>query len=663
MRSRRVLGARPAALAGAVLLALLALAPAASAHALLQASDPPAGATLGAAPSAVTLTFGERPDPSLSTIKVLDTAGANHTSEAVQAVTGQPLQLRVAVQPLADGVYTVSWRTLSAVDGHSAAGAFSFGVGVPPPTAGPDTTAVAPSGLAGASPTAVVARLLLYVGLIAMFGAGLVGSVIARSRAATVIRLAVGGWVLSALGAAGVVAIQWAGSGADLGTILGTSLGASGLERLGAAGLGFVAILGAAWTGGRPRQLGLALVTVASAIAMAVDVASGHSAAIEPAIVQIALGWLHVAAVGVWIGGLAGVLIALRDASSEERAPAAKRFSTLAGLAIGVVALTGVLRGVFEVGTVGALFTTDYGRLVVVKSLLLMVLAVLGAANRLWSVPAAAQSIARLRRIGTTELAVAIVTLTVTAFLVDLAPPISAGSVPAPVVQPIVVTGNDFGTSVRLRLIVTPGAPGTNAFAVSVTDYDTKAPVDASSVSLRFELASGSGVGPSTLDLAKTGPGAFDASGGNLSIDGTWQVTATVTSLAGAVEVPFVVSTTVAPQPVDANVTAGLPTIYIVHLAAGRTVQVYLDPDHAGTGELHATFFDAAGTELPVASATMAITTAAGPGELLKARQLEPGHYVADVSLDAGPLVLDVVGVDPGTGSPIHVHLTFPVQP
>src|SRR4029079_1618555 len=124
-------------------------------------------------PTAVTLAFGERPDPGLSSIKVLDTAGANHATGAVEAVAGQPLQLRVAVQPLADGVYTVSWRTLSAVDGHSAAGAFSFGIGVAPPASGPASATVTPAGLAGASPAAAVARILLYVGLVAMFGAGL----------------------------------------------------------------------------------------------------------------------------------------------------------------------------------------------------------------------------------------------------------------------------------------------------------------------------------------------------------------------------------------------------------------------------------------------------------------------------------------------------------
>ncbi len=44
----------------------------------------------------------------------------------------------------------------------------------------------------------------------------------------------------------------------------------------------------------------------------------------------------------------------------------------------------------------------------------------------------------------------------------------------------------------------------------------------------------------------------------------------------------------------------GLPTIYTVHLSAGRTVEIYADPGTAGPNEIHATFFDASGSELPV---------------------------------------------------------------
>lgn len=665
---------RSIAVAGGLLPALLvvalALAPAAAGHALLQSSEPAAGTTVGTAPATIRLTFGERPDPRLSSVKVLDSSNRDHATGPAAANAANPLELEVGVDALPDGVYTVSWRTTSAVDGHSSLGSFAFGVGVAPPQTGTTETAP-PLGLAAASPIAALARLLLYAGLIAMFGGGVVGVFIVPGRARASARLGLGGSVLAAAGAASVVAVQWSGAQSDIGAILGTSLGVTGIARLVLAALGVVAGI-AAWRAtagegtvpGRPRPLALATLTGASGLAMAVDVVGGHAAAAQPAVLQLAFQWFHVAAAGFWIGGLAALLASVRGAPQELRGVAARRFSVVAGVAIAIVAVTGALRAIAEVGTLDALLSTDYGRIVIAKGLLIAVLALIGATNHFWSVPVAGPRFSRLRRLGTTEVTIAMVAIALTAALVDLAPPVSSGPPPAAAAAaPLIAAGNDFGTSVRVRLVVTPGSPGTNTFAAAVTDYDSGAPVDASDVSLRFDLASATGVGTSTLDLTRAQAGSYAASGANLSVDGIWKVTATVTSSGGAVEVPLVLSTVVAAEPVDVNASPGVPTIYVVHLADGRTVQLYLDPETAGKDEVHSTFFDATGTELPVAAATMAIAPAAGPAQILTTRQLEPGHYVADVDLPAGPLVVDVVGPDPATGAPIHVHLSITVQP
>src|SRR5438093_1983539 len=103
------------------------------AHANLASSDPANGATLATAPSAIRLTFTEPPDPTLSTIIVLN-AGA--TKLATGDPTLQPPRTLSVSMPanVPDGVYTVSWRTVSTVDGHVTAGAFAFGVGA---TTGP----------------------------------------------------------------------------------------------------------------------------------------------------------------------------------------------------------------------------------------------------------------------------------------------------------------------------------------------------------------------------------------------------------------------------------------------------------------------------------------------------------------------------------------------
>jgi uncharacterized membrane protein len=395
---------------------------------------------------------------------------------------------------------------------------------------------------------------------------------------------------------------------------------------------------------------------------MAVDVLAGHATAAEPALLQVAYQWAHVAAAGFWVGGLAAVLLVVRDIAPEERHAAARRFSVVAGFAIAIVAVTGAVRAIAEVGTLGALVSTDYGRILVIKSVLIVVLASLGATNHFWSVPVAGEHFSRLRRVGITELTVSIAAIALTAALVDLVPPVSVGGTPGPGVRPVVVSGTDAATGTRVRLVVTPGAAGTNEFAAAVTG-GAGTPVDVSGVSLHFELTSTPGAVASDRSLARTGTGSFTGTGGDLSIDGIWRVTAAVTTASGHVSVPLVVPTVVADEAVDVNTSPGVPTIHVVHLTGGLTAQIYLDPETAGKTEAHATFFDGAGTELPVQSATIAIAPAAGPGQILEGRQLEPGHFVADVELPAGPLVVDVVGPDPATGAPIHVHLSMTVQP
>jgi copper transport protein len=645
--------------AAVVLGGVLLLPRGVAAHALLVASDPKAGATVETAPGQVTLTFGEAPDPKLSTIRVLDTGGHDQSGGPVETVPGQPDQLRVQLRPLPDGVYTVAWRTVSTVDGHVAAGSFAFGVGVPPPTSGP-AAGTAPTSQS-ASPAATIVRWLLYVGLIGMVGAAFLGVAVHPDPPRSIRRMAGVGWVAATAGSIGVVGVQWADIGIDFGSVLGSSIGLAAAERLAAIVLTgiAVALLVTRRANGRGPYAGVLL---AATVAIFVDVLNGHAANGPWWVLQVAVELTHVVAVGIWVGGLAALLIAVRGRPSAEKWRAVRTFSTWAGLGIGVVAVTGLLRAVAEVQTLHALFTSDFGAVVILKSAGLAALAILGAANRYLNVPAAGRTLRGLRLVGTTELAMGAIILVATGLLVNLAPPSAGGGQASPSAQPIVAVGSDFGTSVRVRLLVDPGAAGFNTFTATATDYDSGAPAAVTGASLRFQLASRSGVGSSRLDLAQTSGGRFSGTGGNLSLDGIWNVIATLAGTGGSVEVPLVVATRVDPQPVDLSSAPGTPTISIVHLPNGGTAQVYDDPGVAGKSELHVTFFDAAGTESPIPSATISLIDAAGTASIMTPRILEPGHFVADVTLAAGTLTIDVIGQLPGA-DPTHVHLDMQIQP
>jgi len=144
----------------------------ACAHAGLESSDPAAGSSVSPSPQAIVLTFAEDPDPALSLVRLLDADFRTVPGvSAATAVPGKPLELQVTLaQTLGQGVYTVNWRSVSAVDGHVDSGAFAFGVGVTPAPGSAKTvdllhTSTWTSGLVTAG------RWLLYAGLALFVGA------------------------------------------------------------------------------------------------------------------------------------------------------------------------------------------------------------------------------------------------------------------------------------------------------------------------------------------------------------------------------------------------------------------------------------------------------------------------------------------------------------
>jgi copper transport protein len=651
-------------LAAVAILAAVAAPAGVSAHALLRRSDPAPGSTLGRSPDSVLLVFTERPDPRLTSIRVLDANGTDH-------VTGDPFVgdpaaesvMGVMTDELPDGVYTVSWRTVSAVDGHVSAGSFNFGVGVAPPTGppGPTTSGVGQTG----SPPAILARWLLYVGLVVLIGAAFAAVAVARRPAPDLLAMAAIGWVLSAVGTAGVVGVQWAETGAPLETLPSTSVGAAALARAGALALVGLSLAGLATVEGLTGRRGWIIVGITACLALVADVATGHAAAGSGWFGQVAVQSVHGIGAAAWLGGLAGLLVLLRTTPAEERLPTAKRFSNWAAVALAAVAVTGVVRAVAEIGTIEALLTTDFGKVAIAKSGFLLAIAGLGAVNRFVNLRDAARVLGGLRRFGSAELVLAVAVLGLSAVLVNLSPPTSAGA-PSPAPQPIVALGSDFGTSLKLRLIGSPGKAGENDIDVTVVDYDTEEPVDATAVELRFEIVSQPDVEASTLELERTAPGRFGAHAQNLSIDGIYLVTATVTVPGGAVDVPLLLATTVPEQPVSVLESPDLPTIYTVGLGELGSAQVYLDPGRAGQNELHVTFFDATGqAPLPVPAVTIAAIDPDGGGFLPTSRQLDVGHFVATVDVASGLLAVDIVGPLPPAAGPgqVHVHVTIEVQP
>jgi putative copper export protein len=209
--------------------------------------------------------------------------------------------------------------------------------------------------------------------------------------------------------------------------LLGTGWGGVWRWGMGAALILPVAFLAAA----RGKGMGWVVATVVTIGLGVFPALTGHAAAGDLRLVTLPADALHVLAMGLWIGGLAVVLLldrgngGEREAAGESLLPVLiPRFSPLALGSVGVLVVSGLIGSWVHLESIGALFTTPYGRLLGLKVTLAAGVFLLGAVNfrRLLPRLSDAGGSAALRRSATREVALAVLVLAVTAVLVRTSP-------------------------------------------------------------------------------------------------------------------------------------------------------------------------------------------------------------------------------------------------
>src|SRR3954447_24559825 len=95
---------------------------------------------------------------------------------------------------------------------------------------------------------------------------------------------------------------------------------------------------------------------------------------------------VHVAAMAIWLGGLAGLLVGVLRPGVPigELAVALPRFSRMAFGSVVALVITGILQSVREVGSPAALVGTTYGWLLVAKLLIVAVILAAAGVSRVW---------------------------------------------------------------------------------------------------------------------------------------------------------------------------------------------------------------------------------------------------------------------------------------
>ncbi|KAA1425671.1 copper resistance CopC/CopD family protein [Nocardioides antri] len=406
----------------------------ASAHASLVSSDPAEGEVLQEAPEVVTLTYDEP-------VSVVD--------DGIQAydATGEPLDVDATARDevvtaelpddLADGTYVVAWRVVS-TDGHPIAGSLTFHLGAPsesvsPPRDAPATDDTAMRAVASVVQGLSYVALLLAAGLTIFLSWTSRGIRLHESVRRRLLRLL----RVSAAAAVTVAAIAVPVSGAyQRGAGIGGVLEPGSFDPalvgddltvlvLQVVGLGLAAALAGRPTPSLAGDLGAGLAVWSPALV-------GHTRAYEPVSLLVLTDALHLSAGAVWLGGLVGLVLTIPSLAGRERDGALllSRFSTVAAGLLAVLAVAGALLGWRILGSWSGLVDTTYGRLLLVKVGIALVVVAVAAWNRLRLLPGVSEGAHEARRRGTyavrravtVEAVLLVGLLGVTGFLVEQPP-------------------------------------------------------------------------------------------------------------------------------------------------------------------------------------------------------------------------------------------------
>ncbi|HEY5881196.1 MAG TPA: cytochrome c oxidase assembly protein, partial [Nakamurella sp.] len=173
-----------------------------------------------------------------------------------------------------------------------------------------------------------------------------------------------------------------------------------------------------------------AVLLVLALVALVPQADSGHSASSGDHDVAVDSMIYHLVGISLWVGGLVAFLGLARQ-RIDHLEVAARRYSSIALVAFVAVAVSGLGNAWVRISFLSDLWTTPYGRLVLLKAGLLTVLGVIGYLHRRRTLPAIARGERRpLIRLAVVEVAIMAATIGVASALARTATPPPTGVAP-----------------------------------------------------------------------------------------------------------------------------------------------------------------------------------------------------------------------------------------
>ena len=473
--------------------------PLASAHPFLLDSEPGQGQNAPAGTTQIITNYSEAVEIGFSELRVYD-ANGNQIDNKDTAYNGGETSLVVTTQPLEDGVYTITSKVLSKVDGHLVQAAIVFGVG----DVKIDSSLL--EGQESSETTFIpesIARFPGLVGQTIVLG-GIIVSITIWSSQQTRFRdvftdineqfkikfSKIIGYGIIATFASNFIMLgvqTWRLEASPL-DVIGTTFGTTWLIRM----IITIIIIGLWFLMEKKNKISIKEqipLLVASLILIATTTMMGHGASTELEAPWI-LDYAHNLLSSIWIGGViffafvALPTITKTDNSTKEKIVLSliPRFSGLFIIAIGILIITGPTLLWFLDDNVTSLTDSTYGKLILIKIGIAAAMIAFGGFNQIKFLRNTYdfEKLNISKRISKPlkfEAGLGIALLAVVALLVN-------SSLPAGEIQSADALQGTFGyestlfsENAKFDVKVLPAGIGSNTISVIVSSYDNK-PLD-----------------------------------------------------------------------------------------------------------------------------------------------------------------------------------------
>ncbi len=486
--------------------------PFAAAHPFTEETIPSLTSNAPVGTTEVIIFFSEPVDMGFSEVKVFDTNGDQIDNKDTGYYEGE-LSLIVTTPPLEDGVYTVSTKVLSKVDGHLVPDAFLFAVG---------NVVIDPSMLEIERPSELVflpeagARFPGLVGQTIVLGAVIASLIIWGTQNKQSIKEELDkvekfhhgkfmsitgiGLMLVFISDVLMIAIQTIRLETSPIEAIQTYFGTIWLARM----IITVVLLGI-WFGmdkrkslSKKNQIPM---LVASLVLIATTSMIGHGAASEqtPALV---LDYIHNLVAAVWIGGIFYFVFTLLPTFSQLKEVNREkmslvlipRFSIAFIISVGIVIITGPTLMWFLESDVGLITQSVFGQLIILKIAIAAIMIALGGVFQFKVQKNAEKNFSsgkilvhrKLKRSLRVDATLGIILLGVVALLTN-------GTLPAGEIQKVdaqeIVYGFktlEFTENTKFDIDISPFSSGTNTILVKVSDFEGNPLYDSNQIKVKI---------------------------------------------------------------------------------------------------------------------------------------------------------------------------------